>query len=292
MLTAAEARQLDRLTLGARVASPAGAASGLRHAAARGTGLEFQDYRHYQPGDEPRTIDWNVDARLGQLVVRVFQAEGRVQLHVLVDTSASMRVGQPDKLGCALKIAAALCYVAVGRRDACGLALFDEIVQARVAPAVGQPHLFRALGLLGSARAAGRSDFDRALQQYGAATRGPGLAVVLSDFFSPAGIITGLNYLLYRGLTPALVQVVAPEELRPVIDEEVELRDIEAPDEAPLFADADAVAAYRASVSNLCASLESFCVVRGLSWVQVESGSPFETTLHACVRSGLLASHG
>src|SRR6476469_10637513 len=95
MLSADEARQLDRLALGS--SSPAAAASsGLRNARARGAGLEFHDFRHYQPGDDLRSIDWNFEAGLRQLVVRVFRAEGQLQLHLLVDISQSMTTGSPD----------------------------------------------------------------------------------------------------------------------------------------------------------------------------------------------------
>src|SRR4249920_812981 len=142
MLSADEARQLDRLALGS--SSPASAASsGLRNARARGAGLEFHDFRHYQPGDDLRSIDWNVEARLRQLVVRVFRAEGQLQLHLLVDISRSMTTGSPDKLECARKLAAALCYVAVERRDAVGVATFDETIRRYVKPAAGRAQIFK-----------------------------------------------------------------------------------------------------------------------------------------------------
>src|SRR5437870_9476688 len=219
MLSADEARHLDRLALSS--SAPAlSAASGFRRARVRGAGLEFQDYRHYQPGDELRSIDWTVDARLRQLVVRVFSAEGRLQLHLLVDVSRSMSAGTPDKLACAKKLAAALCYMAVARRDAAGAATFDDTVRSYVAPAAGRAQLFKVFDTLRSAAHGGRSALNKALFDYGAAARGPGLAVVISDFFEPAGAFDGLQFLMYRGLTPAIVQIVAPEELDPNLDDE------------------------------------------------------------------------
>src|SRR4029077_20098879 len=101
-------------------------ASGLRDAASRGRGIEFQDHRHYQPGDDPRSIDWTIDARLRQLVVRVYRSEAHVRLHVLVDVSRSMSLGSPTKLDFARKLAAALAYVSIGRGDAVGLTTFAD----------------------------------------------------------------------------------------------------------------------------------------------------------------------
>src|SRR5437868_1239807 len=85
------------------------------------------------------------------------------------------------------------------------------------ATAGGRPQLFRAFRLLDTTEPRGTSDVNRALQRYGAAARGPGLAVVLSDFFSPAPPFDGLQYLQHRGLAPLLVQVVAREEVDPAI---------------------------------------------------------------------------
>ena len=137
--------------LGAGPAAPTAGTAAIRRARVRGAGLEFQEYRHYEPGDDPRSIDWTVEARLRQLVVRVARADGHVRLHVLLDASASMGVGRPDKWSCARSLAAALCYVAQERRDTAGLAVFDNGVRAYIAPAAGRAQLFRALSLIDTA---------------------------------------------------------------------------------------------------------------------------------------------
>ena len=145
MFSAEEARVLNRLMLGAGPAAPTAATAAVRRARVRGAGLEFQEYRHYEPGDDPRSIDWTVEARLRQLVVRVARADGHVRLHVLLDASASMGVGEPDKWSCARGLGAALCYIAQERRDTAGLAVFDSGVRTYLPPAAGRAQLFRAL---------------------------------------------------------------------------------------------------------------------------------------------------
>lgn len=287
MLSADEARQLERLALGS--SSPAAvASSGLRHASARGFGLEFHDFRHYQPGDDPRSIDWNVEARLRQLVVRVFRAEGQLQLHLLVDVSRSMTTGTPQKIECARKLAAALCYVAVERRDAVGLATFDETIRSYVKPAAGRSQIFRVFDTLRTPQQGSRSAINRALLDYGGAVRGPGLAVVLSDFYHPDGALDGLRYLLHRGLTPAIVQIVSDEELQPDIVDEAELVDVEDASGAPLVVDAAAVAAYQDRLAQMSAELEAFCLSRSLPWLRVASSTSFQSLVKACQQAGLL----
>lgn len=292
MLSADEARLLDRLALGSSWHSAATTASGLRHTRTRGAGIEFQDFRHYQPGDDPRSIDWTVEARLQQLVVRISRADGHLRLHLLVDISRSMAAGSPDKFAAARKIAAALCYIAVERRDAVGVATFSDTVTSHLPPAAGRPQIFRIFETLSAATCGGRSRIDRALIDYAGAVRGGGLAVVISDFYQASGTLEGLKYLLYRGLTPAVVQVVAPEELRPDISDEIDLVDIEDPTAPAVRADASTVAAYRANMERSSAELGDFCARNGLSWLRVESSMAFEDLLHACMKAGLLSASG
>src|SRR5260221_7827140 len=149
MLTTDEVRQVDRLAFGSFAVSPAFHASNARVARARGYGVEFHDFRHYEPGDDPRSIDWTIHARLGQLVVRVFRADAHLRVHLLVDSSGSMAAGAPDKLSSARKIAAALGYIAAKQRDAVGVATFDTAIRNHLAPAVGRHQLMKIVEVLG-----------------------------------------------------------------------------------------------------------------------------------------------
>jgi uncharacterized protein (DUF58 family) len=295
ILSVEEAHRLDRLVLAARAGAPS-IVPGRRAAPWRGSGLEFHDVRPYQPGDDPRLIDWTIDARLRKLVVRVHRSEGQVRLHLLLDASASMGCGAPDKLACAKKAAAALSYVAAARRDAFGLAAFDAAVRSHVAPRPGRAHLFRVLDALRSTRSTGASNIDAALSGYAAAVRGPGLAVVLSDFFQPDWRGDGLKYLAYRGFDVVVVQILADEEVDPAgaisnETEELEIVDAEHADAAPLVADASAAEASRRAVERLAADLERWCQASGMAYVSVRSSTPFGALLEACTRAGLLRAY-
>jgi uncharacterized protein (DUF58 family) len=269
MLAPTEALLLDRLTFGGAV-SALPTAAGIRRARGRGAGVEFHEYRRYQAGDDPRTIDWTVEARLRQLVVRVSRADGHLRLHVLVDTSGSMSAGTPTKLACAQRVAAALCYVALERRDAAGVSAFRDRVDPVMPPAPGKAQLLKAL------------------EQYAAASRGPGLIAVLSDYFEPGAGITGLQSVLHRRLTPAVIQVLAREELAPEIDAHTELVDIEQPDGGTIVIDAAAVSGYRRRLGDQEAALKAFCASQGLPWARIVSDMSFSQVLAALEDSGLL----
>jgi uncharacterized protein (DUF58 family) len=285
-----DARLLDRLTLSGSAMTAPFLASGLRRTRVRGSGLEFHDYRPYQPGDDPRSIDWTVEARLQQLVVRVSRADGHARLHVLVDGSASMGIGSPAKLACAARIAAALCYVAARRRDAAGVSVFDSTVRSYVPPASARTHLFRTLHALESIEPAGETDLDRALEHYAAVARGPGLVAVLSDYFVPGAGIRGLQALLHRDLVPAILQVVAREEIAPGLDDDAEVFDVERPDGPAFAVDGGEVSAYKALLAAQEASLRSFSASHRCPYLRIESAASLEEMLAAAEAAGLLTA--
>lgn len=288
MFTAQDARVLDGLTLGGSTASAVASAAGIRRARTRGAGVEFHEYRHYQPGDDPRSIDWTVEARLQQLVVRVARAEGDLRLHLLVDVSQSMSLGEPDKMSCAARLAAALSYVAIERRDVAALATFDETVRTFLPPTAGRAQLFRALDVLTRLTPSGPSSIDRALRHYGAAVRGPGLVAVISDFLEPGAGLQGLRFLLHRGLTPAIVQVVAREELSPAFADDTELVDVEHPGRRLVISPA-MIAGYTQRLARHVDSLRTFCRANRLPWLQIESATSFKSMVAQLEASGILS---
>ena len=132
----------------------------------------------------------------------------------------------------------------------------------------------------------------RVLLDFASVSRGPGLVVIFSDFFDPAGVVDGLRYLLHRRLTPAVVQILSPEELNPLVTDDAELVDIEAADAESLLVNQETVAEYRTQLTEYRASLAGFCANHGLPWMPVGSSDSFAALLQACHRAGLLAGQG
>ena len=124
-----------------------GFVAGLHRSPDFGFSQEFAEYRAYTPGDDLRHVDWNVFARTDRCFLKRYRGETNTQLLVLLDTSASMAYGSQavHKLDYARFVAASLCYLANGQRDAAGLIVFDEDVVNYVAPSTRQGQLFRLL---------------------------------------------------------------------------------------------------------------------------------------------------
>ena len=117
-------RKLDRLVLGIKRARTV--RSGQRTLGrVQGLGIEPENFREYNEGDDLRFLDWNTYARLDQLSIRTFRAERQVEITMLVDASASMAFPESDdKLGLALALAASLAYVGMSDNDAVRIAAF------------------------------------------------------------------------------------------------------------------------------------------------------------------------
>ncbi|MBS1818158.1 MAG: DUF58 domain-containing protein [Acidobacteria bacterium] len=291
LLTSEDVRRLDRLSVAGRRIAPLPDWQGGRTARMRGLGTEFHDFRPYHPGDDPRAIDWNIHARLRQLVVRVPSADAHLAVHLLVDTSASMGLGSPSKLAVALRVAAALAYTALAGRDAVAVSTFDARVQPLAPSGLGPAQGRRITEALATLHASGASSAGQALGAYAGAVRGPGLAIVISDFLDGDGPDAGLRALRRSGLTAGAVRITDREEERIALDGEVELIDSEAPDQT-LLVDANAIAFYRRQLDEVGRRVADQCAQAGAPYLEVHTADSFTDVLQACVGSGLLEQRG
>src|SRR6476660_3378776 len=140
-------RQLERLLLIMRAPARGGLKGG-RRSVKRGQSVEFADFRDYALGDDLRQLDWNVLARLEKLFVKLFVEEEDVTITLLLDTSASMATGRPDKLQFAKRAAAALGYIGLASEDRIALSALGGRAAPRRAARLrpGLPAPDRAVG--------------------------------------------------------------------------------------------------------------------------------------------------
>ncbi len=100
-----------------------GSVSGIHRSSARGSSVEFAEYRKYSPGDDPRFLDWRVFAKTDRFYVREFEADTNLRCYIVIDTSGSMRFGNKTttRIDRAKSIAAAIAHVLINQGDAVGL---------------------------------------------------------------------------------------------------------------------------------------------------------------------------
>jgi uncharacterized protein (DUF58 family) len=150
----------------------------------RGQGIEFAEVREYQQGDEFRTVDWNVSARMGHPFVKTFIEERELTLLLVVDQSGSLRFGRPyTKAGLAVEVAAVLALAAARHNDRVGALLFADRVEYLVPPAKGRPHALRVIRDLVAFEPRGRGTNLAEALRYAARLLGHrSIVAVLSDF--------------------------------------------------------------------------------------------------------------
>ena len=121
--------------------------SGEYHSVFRGRGMEFAEVREYQPGDDIRTIDWNVTARMGHPYVKIFEEERELTVMLLVDVSSSGNFGTYEQMKgeIAIEICALLAFSAIKNNDKVGLIIFTDTVEKFVPPKKGKTHVLRVL---------------------------------------------------------------------------------------------------------------------------------------------------
>jgi len=156
----------------------------------KGRGMAFSEVRLYQPGDEIRTIDWNVSARMQEPYVKVFTEERELTVMLLVDLSKSQDFGTVDKTKgeVAAEVAALLAFSAITNNDRVGAILFTDRVERFVPPKKGRKHVLALISEILSARPLGRgTDLAGALTFLGRVNRRRTVSFVLSDFLVPPG---------------------------------------------------------------------------------------------------------
>src|SRR5438477_12331028 len=157
------------------------------HSLFKGRGMAFSEVRPYQPGDEIRSIDWNVTARMGDPFVKVVAEERELTALIAVDRSASQDVGLAPKVKAevAAEIAALLVFSALENGDRAGILLFTDRVERYVPPRRGRKHGLRLIteALAFRPRHAG-TDLAGALRHISGAQRRKAVVFIVSDFLA------------------------------------------------------------------------------------------------------------
>ena len=267
--------------------------SGTYKSSFKGQGLAFREVRPYQPGDDVRTIDWNVSARMNDTFVKVFVEEREMTVMIAVDLSASERFGtqRAPKARVASEVAALLAFSAIRNNDRVGLILSTSKVERIVPPKKGEKHVMRVireiLGFEAPPAASAITDETRRVPKLGAATdlksalealahvaRRRSVAFVISDFFT-------------TGYERALALASAKHDVIPVVL--TDRREMDLPDVGlATFEDLESGemvtvdtsdkrvrAHYKSEMTKLRQSQRQLFLKLGLDSTEVETGGSF-----------------
>lgn len=304
LIPAQLAAALDSIDISSRRVFP-GKLQGERRSKARGRSVEFEDFRPYVPGDDLRHIDWNVFARLDRFFIKIFQEEQDLAVHLVLDASASMDAGNPNKLLFAQRVMMALGYAALAGNNrvaawilgggalgaSAGLRAMPPVRGKRAARQLGRfiitetwPAAPAPGGAAPSAEQLAAGEFTAAMKSIARSRTGRGVVIVLSDFLIPGGYAEGLTMLAGGGATPwdvALLQVLSPGELDPLSETDghggqivlgdLRLTDVETGRIAEVTVTPDLVKSYLARLEAYQQKLSTFATQRGMTHMVVRS---------------------
>jgi len=263
-----------------------GRLSGLHVSPRAGVSLEFADYRQYAPGDDFRTVDWNIYGRLDRVLVKTYVHETDLPIYLLVDCSASMTLGAPNKVHYAARLASAIAYLGLRGLDRVGLFPFSEHLGTVVPARHGMGHLGRIFRALQEADVGGKTSLGDAISGFLNQTRESGVVFVVSDFLTPGGYEEGFARLLHRGDEPIAVQILDPEDLRPTAAGTTRLVDAETDRRLTITVGRRTLQEYERRLRQHRERLRAFLVERGIPYFLAPTDRPLDRLFHEDFRRG------
>ncbi len=153
----------------------------------KGKGMAFSEVREYQPGDDIRSIDWNVTARYNAPFVKVFEEEREMTVMLLIDVSASGNFGTQEqfKRELATELSAILAFSAIKNNDKVGVIFFTDKVEQFIPPKKGKSHILRIIREVLAFQPTGKgTDIAGALEYFNSVIKKRSICFILSDFMS------------------------------------------------------------------------------------------------------------
>ena len=255
--------------------------TGLHRSPRKGFSVEFAEYRPYQPGDDPRYIDWKIAARADRWVVRQYEEETNLRATLVLDVSRSMNwsgaAGRMTKLAYAEHLVAAIALLLLKQRDAVGLVRFDTAVRSSVPPRANRGQWRRIVTALEDPASGLASAAGEGLRQAARLVRRRGLVILVSDLLlDPGEIMDPLQALRAAGHDVTVLHVLDPAE-RDFAAEEALYHDPETGEE--VAAAAHVRDAYRATVDHVIAEWRAEFGRFGVRYELVDTSQPFARPL-------------
>ncbi len=262
---------------------------GERRSSKKGVSVEFADHRPYAIGDDLRFLDWNMYARLDQLMVKLFHDEEDLGVHILLDRSASMDFGDPSKALIAKKVAAAIGYIALLGMNRVSFWSPGEGGDVELRQLRSARSATRLFDVLERAEVGGAVGMDDSLRRWIGVRRPRGVLIVISDFLHPEGSWEFLRPLVRGGLEAHCVRVLTPAEVDPQIEGDLRLVDSEDATHVDISISPRLLRLYHEARENYDNRLDHFCRTRQITLATARTTEPFENlVLEVLRRRGLL----
>lgn len=240
---------------------------------AKGSSVEFSDYREYIPGDDFRRIDWNAMARFEKVLIKLFMEEREAPITIFVDKSASMAVELKREI--AIKVAATFAFTALKEYDSVSTVLFDQKAISFELNQKGQAAFNKMIHLLEGADFSQESDLYGVLSSWQPRFR-KGITILITDLMYDARLEEALKLLAFKKQKVVLCHVLSDEELNPELEGNMRLIDSETNEHMDILAGSEAINLYHQTLTHYLNTTKLACSKFGADYLLINSSKPIE----------------
>ena len=254
---------------------------GLHRSPYVGFSVNFASHREYMPGDDLRHLNWKLYGRHDRLYIKQYDAETNVDLHLVLDISGSMTVGDEDqrKLRYAVLLCASLAHLASRQRDAVGLTLFADGIVEHFLARGNTDHLLSLMSALAQQRSHPSATSPLVLHEVAELMPRRGLVVIVSDlYYEPSELLSALDHFRHFGHDVLVFQVLSPLERQMPIDGAVKLVDVETGESLETLAH-EIRDSFTAAVGKWIDEIHTGCLARDIDHVCLTTDQPMEVAL-------------
>lgn len=243
--------------------------SGVRKSSAKGSSVEFSDFREYMLGDDIRRIDWNAYGRTDKLYIKQFMEEKEGTFRIFIDTSRSMCFGEVPKSQMALQTVGALSYIILNNLDRVYINEMRENSLVKGKGVTGTAAFSHVLKDLERITFDGKTTLNRTILS--CPMQAGGVSVIISDFLDKEGIEEAIKYLAYRKQTIVLIQILAQEELRVNYEGTLNILDMETGEKVKITMSNATIREYTKQLEDMQTGLQKLARKYGAYYIFMQS---------------------
>lgn len=273
--------KLNHLKMAAHIRLDQGQSGG-RKSSAKGSSVEFSDFREYLPGDDIRRIDWNVYGRLDKLYIKQFMEEKEAWYHIFLDASGSMEYGEQKKSVMAQRLAAVFVWLVLGQLDRAELLTFQGGRLGKTSPVTGRGSFQKLLREIEQISFGGTARMNEAVRR--STLRGRGICILISDFLENDELEDAVRYLTYKRQEVYLIQVLAREELDFEEEGTLELRDMEDAGSVRVTMSRQSIRMYREALEKHNVGIQRMAKRYGCVYQQIAADEDLEKVVFEALK--------
>lgn len=243
--------------------------SGARKSSAKGSSVEFSDFREYRLGDDIRRIDWNAYGRTDKLYIKQFMEEKEGIFQIFIDTSHSMSFGEVPKSKMALQAAGALSYIILNNLDRVYINEMKENSLVKGKGVTGKAAFSHVLKDLDRIAFDGRTTLNKTILSR--PVQMGGVSIIISDFLDKEGIEEAIKYLAYRKQTIVLIQILSKEEIQVNYEGTINILDMETDERVKITMSNATIKKYMEQLENMQGKLQNLARKYGAHYIFMQS---------------------